>query len=251
MYIIFHQKKSTHIWISPNASRLCSISIIIFLFSFQALRQTRQQRRHLRISQNLHQKVRIHTFRNSHRVCCLTSICTLHLRIKIFPVIKRILHPLCILSPVLVNDMAICLCYHVRLCMSGIALNRFNVSSTELQLICDTCMSETMKNHIRQSLFINNLLHLITQIAVSNWKTNSIIPWGFFIQLVLFLNYRNAPYLLNLLIASLDTKLHTLFDLCSSTDLSIGKWILHYKQAGITFRFFPLLCVAFIDFKPI
>ena len=38
MYIIFHQKKSTHIWISPNASRLCSISIIIFLFSFQALR---------------------------------------------------------------------------------------------------------------------------------------------------------------------------------------------------------------------
>ena len=51
MYIIFHQKKSTHIWISPNASRLCSISIIIFLFSFQALRQTRQQRRHLRVSQ--------------------------------------------------------------------------------------------------------------------------------------------------------------------------------------------------------
>ena len=38
MYIIFHYKKSTHIWISPNASRLCSISIIIFLFSFQALR---------------------------------------------------------------------------------------------------------------------------------------------------------------------------------------------------------------------
>ena len=109
MYIIFHYKKSTHIWISPNASRLCSISIIIFLFSFQALRQTRQQRRHLRISQNLHQKVRIHTFRNSHRVCCLTSICTLHLRIKIFPVIKRILHPLCILSPVLVN-MSACAC---------------------------------------------------------------------------------------------------------------------------------------------
>ena len=51
MYIIFHQKKPTHIWISPNASRLCSISIIIFLFSFQALRQTRQQRRHLRVSQ--------------------------------------------------------------------------------------------------------------------------------------------------------------------------------------------------------
>ena len=118
MYIIFHQKKSTHIWISPNSSRLCSISIIIFLFSFQALRQTRQQCRHLRISQNLHQKVRIHTFRNSHRICCLTSICTLHLRIKIFPVIKRILHPLCIFSPVLVNDMAIYLCYHVRLCIS-------------------------------------------------------------------------------------------------------------------------------------
>ena len=158
MYIIFHYKKSTHIWISPNASRLYFIFII--LFNLQALRQTRQQSRHLRISQNLHQKVRIHTFRNSHRVCCLTSICTLHLRIKIFPVIKRILHPLCILSPVLVND--IYLCYHVRLCMSGIALNHFNVSSTELQLICDTCMSETMKNHIRQSLFINNLLHLIT-----------------------------------------------------------------------------------------
>ena len=140
MYIIFHYKKSTHIWISPNASRLCSISIIIFLFSFQALRQTRQQCRHLRISQNLHQKFRIHTFRNSHRVCCLSSICTLHLRIKIFPVIKRILHSLCILSPVFVNDMAIYLCHHVRLCMSGIALDRFDVSTTKLQLVCDTCM---------------------------------------------------------------------------------------------------------------
>ena len=55
--------------------------------------------------------------------------------------------------------------------MSGIALDRFDVSTTKLQLVCDTCMSETMKNHIRQSLFINNLLHLITQIAVSDRKT--------------------------------------------------------------------------------
>ena len=55
MYIIFHYKKSTHIWISPNASRLCSISIIIQLSSS---------------------------------------------------------------SPVLVNDMAIYLCYHIRLCIS-------------------------------------------------------------------------------------------------------------------------------------
>ena len=31
----------------------------------------------------------------------------------------------------------------------------------------------------------------------------------------------------------------------SLADLSIGKWALHYKQAGITFRFFMLLCVAF------
>ena len=48
MYIIFHYKKSTHIWISPNASRLYFIFII--LFNLQALRQTRQQSRHLRIS---------------------------------------------------------------------------------------------------------------------------------------------------------------------------------------------------------
>ena len=33
----------------------------------------------------------------------------------------------------------------------------------------------------------------------------------------------------------------------SLADLSIGKWALHYKQAGITFRFFMLLCVAFLD----
>ena len=79
MYIIFHYKKSTHIWISPNASRLCSISIIIFLFSFQALRQTRQQRRHLRISQNLHQKFRIHTF-------LMMKDCFFHVRFSSFTI---------------------------------------------------------------------------------------------------------------------------------------------------------------------
>ena len=63
MYIIFHYKKSTHIWISPNSSRLCSISIIIFLFSFQALRQTRQQSRHLRIAKYFHQQFGIYSLR--------------------------------------------------------------------------------------------------------------------------------------------------------------------------------------------
>ena len=39
-------------------------------------------------------------------------------------------------SPFLVNDMTIYLCHHVRLCMSGITLDRFDISTTELQAWC-------------------------------------------------------------------------------------------------------------------
>ena len=147
MYIIFHYKKSTHIWISPNSSRLCSISIIIFLFSFQALRQTRQQSRHLRIAKYFHQQFGIYSLRYGNLIFFLFLL--MYIRIKIFLIIKGILHKLRILPSVFIKDMTIHFRYHVRLCMSGISLDCFDISTAQFQLVCNTCMVQTMKNHYK------------------------------------------------------------------------------------------------------
>ena len=104
------------------------------LFLIQALRQTRQQSRHLRI--------------------------------KVFLIIEGILQSLCILSPVLINDMTIHFRYHVRLCMSGISLDCFDISTAQFQFVCNTCMAPTVKNHIRKTFLINYFLHLVTNITV-------------------------------------------------------------------------------------
>ena len=48
--------------------------------------------------------------------------------------------------------------YHLDLCMTGIALNGFHIAAVQLQLVSDTGMSETMENHFRQSLLLNQLI---------------------------------------------------------------------------------------------
>ena len=42
--------------------------------------------------------------------------------------------------------------------MTGIALNGFHIAAVQLQLVSDTGMSETMENHFRQSLLLNQLI---------------------------------------------------------------------------------------------
>ena len=124
----------------------------------------------------------------------------MYIRIKIFLIIKGILHSLCILPPVLINDMAIYLCYHVRLCMSGISLDCFDISTAQFQLVCNTCMAQTMKNHIRKPFFINYFLHLVTNIAAIDRHSKSsrhyqvvigILTAKRLLYLILFLLYIN------------------------------------------------------------
>ena len=64
--------------------------------------------------------------------------------------------------------MTIYFCYHIRLCMSGISLNYLDISTTQFQLVRYTGMTQTVKHYIRKSQFINDILHFISQITVSD-----------------------------------------------------------------------------------
>ena len=48
--------------------------------------------------------------------------------------------------------------YHVRLCMSGISLDGFDISIAQFQFVCDACMAQAMKNLILFLLYIDKAL---------------------------------------------------------------------------------------------
>ena len=82
--------------------------------------------------------------------------------------------------------------------MSGIPLDCFDISTA--QFVCDTCMAQTMKNHIRKTFFINYFLHLIPNIAAIDRHSKSsrhyqvvigILTAKCLLYLILFLLYIN------------------------------------------------------------
>ena len=90
--------------------------------------------------------------------------------------------------------------YHVRLCMSGISLDGFDISIAQFQFVCDACMAQAMKNHIRKTFFINYFLHLVTNIAAIDRHSKSgrhyqvvigILTAKRLLYLILFLLYIN------------------------------------------------------------
>ena len=125
----------------PMHLYLIIIWFYIQLSYVHRLRQRCKQSCHLRIAKYFHQQFGIYSFRYGNLI--FFSILLMYIRIKIFLIIKGILHSLCILPPVLINDMTIHFRYHVRLCMSGSPLNCFDISTAQFQLACNTCMAQT------------------------------------------------------------------------------------------------------------
>ena len=54
------------------------------------------------------------------------------------------------MHPVIIQDVRVLVSNHLRLCMTGVSLNGFDVAAVQFQLIGDTGVAQTVKNHLRQ-----------------------------------------------------------------------------------------------------
>ena len=72
--------------------------------------------------------------------------------------VKCLFKELCILLPVIIQDMRVLVRDHLGLRMTGIALNCFNITPVQFQLIGDTGMSQAVKYHRREIMLLNQLL---------------------------------------------------------------------------------------------
>ena len=88
---------------NPKFSSLL-LYVLLYLY-FHCFCQRCKQSRHLRIAKYFHQQFSIYSIRYSNLI--FFPILLMYIRIKIFLIIEGILHSLCILSPVLINNMTI------------------------------------------------------------------------------------------------------------------------------------------------
>ena len=145
------------------------------LLLIKAFCQARQQRSHLWIAEDLCQKLRIYTSRGSRslvfRLCrCLNALDPL-------AAVKGSLKQCCVVLAVIVQNVRILIRNHLGLCMTGIALNRFDIAAVQLQFISDTGMAKTVENDLRQIILFNELSKKgfvrITLVAGSTLSTSA------------------------------------------------------------------------------
>lgn len=66
--------------------------------------------------------------------------------------VEEIIKTLCIQTPIIIQDMCILLCDHRSLCMAGVTLNGFDVTAVQFELVCNTGVSEAMKDHFTAAM---------------------------------------------------------------------------------------------------
>ena len=72
--------------------------------------------------------------------------------------LEEIIKTLCIQTPIIIQDMCILLCDHRSLCMAGVTLNGFDITAVQFEFVCNTGVSEAMKDHFGEIVFLNQLL---------------------------------------------------------------------------------------------
>ena len=85
---------------------------------------------------------------------CLTG----HFRLYALMLVEEIIKTLCIQTPIIIQDMCILLCDHRSLCMAGVTLNGFDITAVQFEFVCNTGVSEAMKDHFGEIVFLNQLL---------------------------------------------------------------------------------------------
>ena len=72
--------------------------------------------------------------------------------------VEEIIKTLCIQTPIIIQDMCILLCDHRSLCMAGVTLNSFDITAVQFEFVCNTGVSEAVKDHFREIIFLNQPL---------------------------------------------------------------------------------------------
>lgn len=79
----------------------------------------------------------------------------LHEPIQPLSPIKSLPKQIRVMHPVIVQNVGILIRDHLRLCVTGISLNRFDVAAVQLQLIGDAGMAQTVEDNLWQLVFLN------------------------------------------------------------------------------------------------
>ena len=87
--------------------------------------------------------------------------------------VEEIIKTLCIQTPIIIQDMCILLCDHRSLCMAGVTLNSFDITAVQFEFVCNTGVSEAVKDHFGKIVFLNQFLQ-------SPENENSVFVWEIF-----------------------------------------------------------------------
>lgn len=77
------------------------------------------------------------------------------LRSRIFAAVKNLLEQRGVVFSVFVHDVGVLVGYHLGLCVTGVSLDRLDISAGQLQFVSDAGMAQGVKNHLRQIVFFN------------------------------------------------------------------------------------------------
>ena len=77
------------------------------------------------------------------------------LRIRDFAAVKNLLEQLGVIFAVLVHDMGVLICHHLGLRVTGVTLDGFDVTASQLQFVSDAGMAKRVENNFWQVVFLN------------------------------------------------------------------------------------------------
>ena len=94
-----------------------------------------------------------------------------HFRLGSLVLVEEIIKTLCVQTPIIVQDMCILLCDHRSLCMVGVTLNGFDITAAQLEFVCSTGVSEAMKDHFGEIVFLNQPLQCTVDGRLLSWHS--------------------------------------------------------------------------------
>ena len=77
------------------------------------------------------------------------------LRIRDFATVKNLLEQLGVIFAGLVHDMGVLICHHLGLRVTGVTLDGFDVTASQLQFVSDAGMAKRVENNFWQVVFLN------------------------------------------------------------------------------------------------
>ena len=96
-----------------------------------------------------------------------------HFRLCALMPVEEIIKTLCVQTPIIIQDMCILLCDHRSLCMAGVTLNGFDITAVQFELVCNTGVSEAVKDHFREIVFLNQPLQCTVDSRLLRSCTNN------------------------------------------------------------------------------